>query len=79
MFILPFSSDAHGANRRARRSLVPRTTIRLDIVGRLMAGSHYRRSRSYNRKREALCHDLVKIYVIESEADFVMTPSLTMK
>ncbi|XP_067016111.1 uncharacterized protein [Acropora muricata] len=26
------SSDAHGANRRARRSLVPRTTIRLDIV-----------------------------------------------
>lgn len=39
VFISHFPSDAHGANRRTRESRVPRTTIRLDIVGRLVAGS----------------------------------------
>ena len=53
-FMLLFSSGDDGANGRTRRSLVPRTTLRVDIVGRLMAGPVYRRSRTRYRKREAL-------------------------
>ena len=55
-FVSLFSSGDDGMNRRTRRSLVPRTTIRVDIVGRLKSAFHYRqsRSRSNNQKRGAL-------------------------